>query len=158
MLSLIVPTSFLNANGSNPSIQNGIFSLPTDYSRLAALKLTTWKRPVFKTVNHESNDYKAQSNPLTASGVSKPCCATGFNSSGATMECYPSGTIEYFYYIKSINTADEAVQVIKDGLNDSLCYMCASLVYDIFENQQTAERMKATAISLIPKNNEVEAG
>lgn len=126
--------------------------LPADFLKLVALKLRSWKRAVFIAYPIGHEEYKIQHNSVTRSGVNKPTCVFSYNSSGLTIECFPSGDMEYFHYIKSaVGSSNKGLDLIKDELFNSVCYMCASLVYNIFENPNTGEKMKAIAIELIPK-------
>lgn len=156
LILLLSPVNHINISKSTLSIQNvdgvGIISLPQDFLKLVVVKLREWKRSVFVAYPLGSEDYKIQHNPVTRSGVNKPSCALSYNADGAIIECYPSGTMECFSYIKSAtNSNNKGLDIVKDNLHLPVCYMCASLVYNIFEMPQIGDKMKSIAIELIPK-------
>jgi hypothetical protein len=45
---------------------------------------------------------------------------------------------------------DDELDKLGNELFESICYMCAYLVYSIFENPATADRMKTIAIEMLP--------
>lgn len=158
LIVLSSPLRYLNASSVTSIVNNvdgvGVIDLPSDFLRLASIKLDTWKRAVFTAFEEGSEGYKIQHNPVTRSGVNKPCCALSFNSNGPALECFPSGKLSYFFYVRSSDSdvTGSGLGQLKDILHPAVCYMCASLVYDIFEIQATSDRMKAIAISLIPQS------
>ena len=156
LVLLSAPMQYINVFSATAPVSNqdgiGIIILPADFLRLASIKFIEWKRGVNIVYPVGSEFYKIQRNPVTRSGINKPACAFAHNKLNPVIECYPSGTMEYFYYVKSaLTTANKGVELFKDTLTPSVCYMCASLVYYIFENSNTGDRMKAIATELIPK-------
>lgn len=133
----------------------GYIELPSDYIALVAFKMIGWKRIVSKTHGADSEVYKAQNNPATRAGKCKPVCVETYDYTGKhIMEYYSVGstdehTVEMFVYESKF---DESVGLnieIGNPLFGAVCYMCASLVYSIFENQPTAKEMQTIAINLI---------
>ncbi|WP_099465554.1 hypothetical protein [Parabacteroides provencensis] len=157
LVLLNAPVNCINTSSfSSEIIDNGEgigeIALPTDFLKLIAVKLKEWKRAVSFVYPFNSEEYKIQHNSITHSGINKPTCVFAFNSIGQIIECIPFGTMEYFYYIKSAtNSINKGLDIIKDKLFFSVCYMCAFLVYNIFEMSQTGDKMKSIAIELIPK-------
>lgn len=153
----VSPIQHINTTrGNNITTANGegysILVLPSDFLRIAAIKFSNWKRAVSVVMPFNSEEYKIQHNTITRSGANKPSCVFAYNSSGSIIECFPTGPLEYFQYVKSAySESDKGLGLAKEELLPAICYMCASLVYNIFENPNTAERMKAVAIELIPK-------
>lgn len=138
-----------NSDGS------GYVLVPSDYIALVAFKMAGWKRIVSKAHEADSEVYKAQCNPATRAGKYKPVCIDTYNSSGKrVLEYYSLGsgdahTVEMFVYESKF---DETAGLNIDAGNPlfgAVCYMCASLVYSIFENQATAKEMQTIAINLI---------
>ena len=84
-------------------------------------------------------------NTVTKAGVNKPCVV--FEGTG--IKCFPHGVLEYFNYIPTISDADSDLSGLHSSLNAALSYLCASLVYDIFEMSSQSERMKLLAKELI---------
>lgn len=152
----ISPIQHINTTKGSSISTNGdgysILTLPSDFLRMAAIKLTGWQRAVSVVMPFNSEEYKIQHNAITRSGNNKPSCVFGYNSSGSVIECFPSGSLEYFHYVKSAySESNKGLGLVKEELCPAICYMCASLVYNIFENPNTGERMKVIAIDLIPK-------
>lgn len=116
-------------------------ALPSDFLRVAAVKLRNWKRAVFFVYPQESEEYFIQHNEHTTAGINKPKCVFVMNG----IECFPSGRLEYFRYIKRVSEYNLSFGSLKKELFEPLCYLCASLVYDIFENKVTSDRMKSIA-------------
>ena len=126
-----------------------IVSVPTDYVRFDACRLSGWKREV-QELGGEL-EYKINHNPITRAGVNKPACVMANNASGKVIECFPSGTLVYFRYIKGVGALQDTDQIpLNDRIMPSVCYAAAYLVYSIFENQTSSERMKAISIELLP--------
>lgn len=149
MVSRVSPLERLNAIGRDVKVSQvdgcSLIRLPDDFLRLSLLRLTGWKRSVSLIYPSGSEMYAIQHNEHTTAGVNKPVCVF---SSPLEVECFPSGRLERFLYIPLANEYN-ALSVIKDTLFESVCYMCASLVYDIFENSNTASRLRSIALDLV---------
>lgn len=151
----VAPLRHLNTSLVSSATNSGECSrieLPADFLRLAAVKLKSWKRAVDIAYPFGGEEYKIQHNQITRSGVNKPSCVFAYSAHGVVVECFPAGELEYCHYVKSAALdRDKGVNLIKDELFTSVCYMCASLVYSIFENANTSEKLKVIAIESIPK-------
>lgn len=129
-----------------------IVLLPADYLRFVSLRLSGWKREVQVVFPYGGDDYKIQHNPITRGGVNKPSCVYAYNSSGRCIECFPSGSLLYFHYVKSITSVnDNTLNNLSDRLFASICYMCAYLVYNIYEMPNTGKQMYDIALQNVPK-------
>lgn len=135
----------------------GYIILPDDYVSLIAFKLSGWKRMVAILYPITSEEYKAQRNEFTRSGIRKPMCFLNCNEIGQRiLEYYAIGTpnpatVETFVYEGKYNS-DEGIDLsANDSLAIAVCYMCASLVCSIFENEKTAKEMQTISLNLIPK-------
>lgn len=153
-----VPVELLSisasSNLSNKNEDDGclVVQLPQDFLRFVALRLNNWKREVQEIFPYGGENYKVQHNPVTRSGVNKPSCVYSYNSSGKCIECFPLGELSYFKYVKQIlSDTDLSISGISDKLFNSICYMCAYLVYNIFEMPTTGEQMYKIALQNIPK-------
>lgn len=146
------PTS---ASSSSSTVGNcTVVSIPSDFLRFVSLKCSGWKREVQTIFPYGSDEYKIQHNDVTTSGVNKPACVYAYSGGGASIECFPSGTLDYFYYVKKSSGSDEDISSINDKLFGSICYMCAYLVYNIFEMPGTGKQMYDIALQNIPQKNE----
>lgn len=138
-----------NADGT------GSVVLPTDFVKLIAFKMNGWKRIVTTAYPANSEQYKAQCNPLTRAGKSKPVCIINSNKQGARVLEYYSlsktdtPTIDMFVYEAAYDEAEGLNMEKSDQMFGAVCYMTASLVYNIFENAATSEQMQKVALNLI---------
>lgn len=135
---------------------SGYINLPNDYISLIAFKITGWKRISVNVYNPDSEEYKAQCNDFTRAGIYKPICISNYKNGERILEYYAVGTdpnpsIETFIYEAQYDRTVGLNLNMNDPLVDSICYMCASLVYSIFENEKTAKEMQTISINLIPK-------
>lgn len=135
----------------------GYLILPDDYVSLIAFKITGWKRIVAMAYPIESEEYKVQCNEYTRSGLHKPTCFLSYNSAGdRILEFYASGTlasskVDTFVYEGKYDSTNGLGLSPNDPLSSAVCYMCASLVYSIFENEKTAKEMQTISLNLIPQ-------
>lgn len=149
--SNISPTLTSNENGM------GYIVLPDDYVSLIAFKIAGWKRMVAVAYPIESEEYKMQCNEYTRSGIHKPMCFLSYNSAGdKILEFYATGTlpsskIDTFVYEGRYDSTTGLDLSSNDPLSSAVCYMCASLVYSIFENENTAKEMQTISLKLIPR-------
>lgn len=151
-----VSTALLNVgnviSGGTSGDGSLIVPLPIDYLRFVSLRLNGWKREVQTVSAFGSEDYKIQHNPVTRSGVNKPSCVFTYTGDGLCIECFPSGTLQYFNYIKSAaDASDGTLSGYSDALMPAICYACAYLVYNYFEMPATAEQMLKIATQVLPK-------
>lgn len=140
------------------SVENGasILPLPDDFVSLIAVKLSSWRRICASMHDMNSEEYKWQCNSYTVNGVNKPVCIYGYASNGVqSLLLYPSDAsnpiLEMFVYEARYSSADGLGLEDGDPLLGAICYMAASLVYSIFENENSAKALRAIALSLIPK-------
>ena len=138
-----------NADGS------GYVILPDDFVSLINFKMEGWKRSVSIAYPLSSEIYKHQTNEYTRGGINKPVCILSVNADGKKiLEYYSVPTdkehkIEVFVY-EGGYTPKEPINIEKNSrLFAALCYMCASLVYSIFENANTSKEMQNIAQRII---------
>lgn len=152
----LAPIHLLNATSGTPVVTEvaggGVLLLPKGFLRFVAMKLTGWKRTVFAAHPQGSEAYLRQQNPVTRSGACKPVCVFTHIPGGAAIAGYPYGAIDFFSYIQAPSGDIEAeLSRLNPELIPALCYLCASLVYTIFEMPAPSDRMKQTAVELMPK-------
>lgn len=146
------PTTITN-NGDG----TGYVVLPTDYISLIAFKMSVWNKVVVKAATLDSQAYAAQRNPITRSGKNKPICVLNYIAGGRVLEYYSIGptetpSVSMFLYEAKYDPTTGIDLNENDPIAIAVCYMCASLVYAIFENNNTAKEMKTMALSLIPQH------
>lgn len=162
-VNLVLESCSINSTTPSLSLSSittseGISSikLPDDFLRFAAIKMEEWKRAVHHVYPSTSDKYKQEHNDITRSGNNKPSACYAYDSSGKVIECYPSGTLEYFLYVKSFSPSagDTELSSLNPVLFPSICYMTAYLVYNYFEIPNTGNQMKTIAVELMPKDAE----
>lgn len=149
IIARVAPLEYLNAVDCKVEISHeegySVIELPKDFSRLSSLKLAGWKRCVHSIYPLGSEMYAIQHNEYTTAGVNKPVCV--FASHNA-LECFPKGKLIHFFYVKTAVDAN-SIDILREDVHIALCYMCASLVYEIFENANTSDRLKSVALNLL---------
>lgn len=150
--SLYLPIESVTSSTVNADDGCSIIALPTNFLRFISCRLSGWKREVQKIGGE--NEYKSNHNALTRAGVNKPSCVYANSSTGRVIECFPSGTLSYFRYVKNVPTPalDTDTLPVSDEILNSICYAAAYLVYSIFENANAAENMKKISLELLPKD------
>lgn len=144
------PSRCVNRKSPTVSITNGSISLPSDFVRLVSLQLTGWKRAVTKSYPIGSEEYKVQANEFTTAGVHNPVAISSYKA-GPILLCYPiESSVDSFVYEAAYNSTDGlSLLSSSDPVAISVCYMCASLVYMIFENAASAKNMRDQALDLL---------
>jgi len=147
---LYLPVESVSSATVNSEDGCSVVAVPSNFMRFLSCRLSGWKREVQEIGDNES--YKANHNSITRAGVNKPECVYANTSSGKVIECFPSGTLSYFRYVKSVSipTNDSEELSVSDRILESICYAAAYLVYSIFENVTAAEAMKKISLELLP--------
>lgn len=141
-----VETLSLQSNGDG----TGRLLLPDDYVRLRSLKLTGWRRVCTQASTTDSPLYLAQQNENTRAGKDKPVCIEQMDANGnRVLEYYSQNltgvpVLEHFVYEARYNPND-GVRGKNPLFLSAICYICASLVYMMFENKASAEAMMSLA-------------
>lgn len=148
----LLPKNVIMSAEENTSDGCSVIQLPEDFVRFVAARCDNWKREVQVIYPYGGEAYKQQHNSVTRSGVNKPTCVFANNSNGRCIECFPLGNLEYFSYVRSINSSDSNdLRDLGDSMFGAICYMCAYLVYNIFEMAATGKQMYDIALQNIPK-------
>ena len=147
---LYLPVESVSSATVNSEDGCSVVVVPSNFMRFLSCRFSGWKREVQEIGDKEA--YKANHNPITRAGVNKPECVYANTSSGKVIECFPSGTLSYFRYVKSVSipTNDSETLAVSERILESICYAAAYLVYSIFENVTAAEAMKKISLELLP--------
>ena len=147
---LYLPVESVSSATVNSEDGCSVVVVPSNFMRFLSCRCSGWKREVQEIGDKDA--YKANHNPITRAGVNKPECVYANTSSGKVIECFPSGTLSYFRYVKSVSipTNDSETLSVSDRILESICYAAAYLVYSIFENVTAAEMMKKISLELLP--------
>ena len=147
-----LPQGSISTSTNNEEDNCTIISLPEDFIRLISVRLKEWKREVQTIYPYGGDDYKVQHNVVTQSGVNKPSCVFAYTATGRCIECHPKGTLQHVYYVKRVSSSDDDyLSSVNEALFIPLCYMCAYVVYQIFEMPNTAEQMYKISLQSISK-------
>lgn len=132
-----------------------VVTLPSDFLRFVAARCSGWKREVQRVFPYGGEEYKIQHNSVTTGGVNKPSCVFAHNGSSKCVECFPAGSLLYFNYVRktSESTLDSSLSALDGALTGALCYLCAYLVYNIFEMPATGKQMYEIAMQQIAKQS-----
>ena len=135
---------------------SGYITLPSDFVSLIAFKISSWKRIVAQLFSINSEEYKAQAGGYQTAGLNKPMCFLSYSGATKILEFYAKGMVDgdaisTFAYEARYNSTSGLDLDKNDPLAQAICYMCASLVYSVFENTQTSKEMQTIALNLIPK-------
>lgn len=127
--------------------EDGIVSLtlPDDFARLLAFKMSAWKRPVFIPIYDTDPQYAMQFHPATRGGIVKPVVA--ITKGGTEMEAYSTtadDTINTFKYI-SYETADD----VPDKLEEAAAWMTASLYLASMGELDMAKVLESKSIEML---------
>lgn len=137
-LHLLPKTDFTAATMKDLGDGTGTVSLPTDFIRLASFRMSGWLRPVVSAITTDSPTYSRQLNPVTRGGIAKPVVAMLRDAEGLKLR--------WFSLPLCISRKiDEATCIIKtkpselpDTLSDALCWLTASLVLAVTNEQNAA--------------------
>lgn len=131
-----------------------VLSAPDDFVDLRIIKLSEWKRACAVAYPMSSEEYLRQGNEYTRAGAYHPVVVLGNDADGNRVlllyTATADTTVEIFTYEASYTSGEGITASETDPIALAVCYMTASLVYDIFENSSTADRLRQIALSLIP--------
>jgi hypothetical protein len=151
-LMTILPPYLCAPSTATPAVTAGEIACPTDFLRIAELKMSGWDRPVSSLIpiNHQRVTYSLydyyKPSAKYPSGVLKN---TG-SSSGAMfkikVEPWKTGdTVATFIYVKRPANAE----AIPDELADIFAWLCASRVYRVHGEHDMAKNCEEKLVSLV---------
>ena len=133
---------------------NGAASIviPSSIDRIVAVRLSGWNNAVTTIIDADTADGRAVNNPYNRPTKNNPVCTSDFTVNGMIVKAYPYNTNDTLTTMLcvsppqiAIEAADSTVVAIDSRLFDPICTMTASLVYDVFEKQASADKMRAIA-------------
>ena len=126
-------------------------ALPTDFAALVLIKLKSWKTPCFEVSLPGSPEarYKFGGN---ASAVSlRPVCVEDFTSGGErVLKLFPANSsdrVSHFVYEAQFN-AVYGLDTCDKRMADAVSYVCAALLYNVFERYDAAKTFMSFATAL----------
>lgn len=130
----------------------GLLQLPGDFVSLVSLQLKGWQSPVHHLHAHDSREAMWQQNGYTRAGCCRPVCVESLREQGgrcALLFPLPEGEGAeplLFVYEAAFN-ADDGLEGYDEGMVDAVVYMCASLLYTMFERYDAANAMLSFALA-----------
>ena len=134
-----------NGNGT------GLLVLPEEYVSLLAIQLTGWDRPC--SIMHAADSLEAslQGNEYTRAGCSKPVCVDSIAHDGRRalmLSPFPAGSsLKYFVYEARFDT-EHGLDGYDEDMATAVTYMCAALLYRVFEKYEASNSFMAMATGL----------
>lgn len=126
--------------------------LPDDFVSLVSLKLNGWIRSVHVLYPFDSSEAMWQMNEYTRAGFHNPACVEAFMPDGkrcALFFPFPQDNaikIESFVYEACFNSL-YGLEGYDEVMVDAVVYMCASLLYTMFERYDSANSLLALALT-----------
>ena len=129
----------------------GCISLPSDFVSLVQLGVKGWERPCSLLYPALSQQAVWQKNKCTRAGKSRPVCVEGVDFAGNRVaELYPlpeTALLEALVYEASFNP-NEGLDGYDEGMDDAVAYLCAALLYNMFEKYDAAKMFHSYAMAL----------
>lgn len=143
----------------------GYVILPSDFYRLSSFKIKGWQTTVETLIDNNDPLAKVQANEYTRGNICRPVCVLNMKAvkvrEGDAIVPTPKQVIEYYslpkvikheiaeaLYIPLIEPLSDNTQ-LKEKLYIPLAYLCASMVFEIFEKPEIAKTLEGQAMSII---------
>ena len=129
--------------------------LPSDFAYLVSIRLDSWKIPCVELSSSNSAEvlYKFDRDCLPVS--TKPACVEDITGSGKRiMKLYPSNetdTLNHFVYEAQFDVA-EGLNMCDNRMADAVAYVCAALLYNVFERYDAAKSFMSFATAMCGDN------
>lgn len=157
---MLVPGTYDTSYKPTLSQSNGVYvgtlTLPNNFCRLLAVKMTSWERPA-RIIYDDDVEYALQKSkwPGLRGNAEDPVAVLVKDGEGGTcgyeLELYTSktdtDTLEYCRYCPMPSVTNKTL-VIPSKLTESIVYACASLTAETFGNASLAERYMLHAYRL----------
>lgn len=142
--------------GLNSSSDGGKqLALPLDFAALVSVRLNSWKVSCVEVSSAESGVLvcRLDRNPLPL--YLTPVCTKDVAADGTkVLRLFPSkssDTLDHFVYEAQFNVA-EGLNKCDDSMADAVSYVCASLLYNVFERYDAAKSFMSFATALCEEN------
>lgn len=143
----------------------GYVILPDDFYTLFLFKIEGWRKSVETILDSSDTMASVQANEYTRGNLVRPVCLRKKKSIRVRIDddiiLVPKDILEYYSLPKGMaHTIEEALYIpLIEPLSDStelneklftpLAYLCASMVFNIFEKQEIAQVLEAKATEII---------
>lgn len=129
--------------------------LPSDFVGLVSVKLDSWKVACTKVSSPSSQTVLYRLNNNLSSISSMPVCVEDVTENGTkALNLFPScnsDTLSHFVYEASFN-ATEGLDMCEESMADAVSYVCAALLYNVFERYEAAKSFMSFAMTLCGGN------
>jgi len=158
-LSVLFPTRSSTTTGTpfTQDAKQGYIDLPSNFLRLAQIKMADWQRTLETAITPQNPQYKLQGNEYLRGGIVKPVVVLTWRVSGGV----PTRTLEY-YSVDSSHAIDKLLYITEQKAEDfiednstllpSLAWNCAGKIMQILglaENYKMAmEQVKLSYVNL----------
>ena len=130
-------------------------TLPNDFADLVSVKLDSWRTSCVGISSSESAEllYRLNKNSLPLSFRS--VCFWEVTAEGTkVLKLFPSSgsdTLNHFVYEAEFN-ATEGLNRCDESMADAVSYVCAALLYNVFERYDAAKSFMSFALALCGEN------
>lgn len=129
----------------------GYMVLPDDFVSLSQLQMSGWERACSTMYAADSIEAAWQGNSNTRAGCSRPVCVSGVTPDGkraVMLYPFPEGeTLTKFLYEAAYNR-DYGLDGYDESMAEAVAYMCASLLYKVFERYDASANASSAAVLL----------
>lgn len=129
--------------------------LPSDFSALVSLKLYSWKTSCVDVASSEKVELMYKLGKVHSPLYLSPVCVKDVTADGEkVLKLFPSkssDTLEHFVYEAQFNIA-EGLNKCDGCMADAVSYVCASLLYNVFERYDAAKSFMSFATALCEEN------
>lgn len=130
----------------------GCIPLPDDFVGPVAVQLEGWNRVVTIVYDDASPEAQRQKNECTRAGCCKPVCIESVNANGErVLLLYPllsgDAKMKLFSY-EAAFSPDGGELRCSASMADAVVYMCAALLYNMFERYDAANTFMSMAVAL----------
>ena len=131
--------------------------LPSDFVALVSVKLGSWKVACAKVSSPSSLAVLYRLNNNLSSYSLMPVCVEDVTESGTkALKLFPSSSSDalvHFVYEAQFN-ATEGLGMCEDCMADAVSYVCAALLYNVFERYEAAKSFMSFAMALCGGNGQ----
>ena len=130
----------------------GCIPLPDDFVGPVAVQLEGWNRVVTTVHDDASPEALRQKSEYTRAGCCKPVCVESVNAAGERVLLLyplPSGEVKMKLFSYEAAFSPEGGELrCSASMADAVVYMCAALLYNMFERYDAANVFMSMAVAL----------
>ena len=133
----------------------GEVDMPEDFADLLSVKLKSWRIPCIQLSSHSSVEILHKLGGYLSAVASKPVCAEDYSEEGnKVLKLFPvsdSAVLEYLVYEAQYDVAT-GLNLCDSRMADAVSYVCAALLYNVFERYDAAKSFMSFAAALCGEN------